>query len=183
MLARKYNPAARIVAFEPLSGPAKVYREIFDGDDLCELHAAAIGPQSTKQNLHISARDDSSSLLGITHLQEQVFPGTKAVGVVEISVGTLDAFLSQNQIESSALLKLDVQGFEYEALLGCESLLSEFEWIYCECSFIELYEKQKLAGAVIAWLAEREFYVQGVYNTSYDANGNPVQADFLFCRS
>ena len=33
-------------------------------------------------------------------------------------------------------------------------MLSHFEWVYCECSFVELYSGQKLAPEVITLLAE-----------------------------
>jgi len=83
---------------------------------------------------------------------------------------------------SPALLKLDVQGFELEALKGCEDLLHCFAWVYAECSFVELYEGQALADGVIAWLRERGCVLSGVYNMTYDKQGRAVQADFLFCR-
>ena len=74
----------------------------------------------------------------------------------------------------------DMQGFELEALRGCESLLANFEWIYCECSFVELYSGQKLVADVIDWLSNRGFRLMGMYNPSYDRNGQSIQADFLF---
>ena len=33
------------------------------------------------------------------------------------------------------LLKIDVQGFELEVLQGCETIVTNFDYIYCECSF------------------------------------------------
>jgi hypothetical protein len=35
---------------------------------------------------------------------------------------------------------------------------------------------------VIAWLRERGFVLQGVYNMAHDGEGRAVQADFLFGR-
>ena len=67
-----------------------------------------------------------------------------------------------------------------QALAGCESLLARFAYVYAECSFVELYQGQALAGEVIAWLEERGFRSQGTYNTVADKRGQPVQADFLF---
>lgn len=78
------------------------------------------------------------------------------------------------------MLKLDVQGFELEALRGCESLLHCFPFVYAECSFMELYEGQALAHEVIAWLRERGFVLKGVYHMGYDGRGQAVQGDFLF---
>ena len=98
-------------------------------------------------------------------------------------VKPLNELLSHEDICSPAMLKLDVQGFELEALQGCESLLSEFEWVYCECSFVELYLGQKLVSDVIEWLSKKKFRIKGVFNPSYDNKGSVIQADFLFQRS
>ena len=73
-----------------------------------------------------------------------------------------------------------MQGFELEALRGCEDLLKRFAYVYAECSFVELYSGQALADGVIAWLRERGFRLIGVYHMSYDRNGHAVQGDFLF---
>jgi len=97
-------------------------------------------------------------------------------------VSPLDAFVRAEDIRAPAMLKLDVQGFEYEALRGCESLIHLFDQIYCECSFMELYSGQKLARDVIDWLAARGFWISGIYNPAYDRDGRAVQADLLFFR-
>jgi hypothetical protein len=97
-------------------------------------------------------------------------------------VKPLPDILLAKQIEAPALLKLDVQGFELEALKGCGDLLECFDWVYAECSFVELYRGQPLADTVIAWLRERSLALHGVYNLSYDKFGAPIQGDFLFIR-
>jgi hypothetical protein len=102
------------------------------------------------------------------------------VGTATIVVGPLDSFVSAAEIESPALLKLDVQGFELKALRGCESLLDQFAFVYVECSFIELYTGQALAHEVVAWLEQRGFRLSGTHNMTRDASGREVQADFLF---
>lgn len=83
-------------------------------------------------------------------------------------------------MNNPAFLKLDVQGFELEALRGCEDLLGHFSNVYAECSFVELYSGQALAHEIISWLRERGFSLSGVYNMGYDRNGRAVQGDFLF---
>ena len=59
-------------------------------------------------------------------------------------------------------------------------MIEKFDFIYCECSFIELYSGQKLAYEVIEWLHQRQFNFVGIFNTSYDGKGQAIQADFLF---
>ena len=44
----------------------------------------------------------------------------------------------------------------------------------------ELYEGQALADEVIAYLRNQSFFLQGVYNMSYDRKGRAIQGDFLF---
>jgi FkbM family methyltransferase len=180
LVARHCFPNAAIFAFEPLPEPAAVFRRLFAMDKAATLHNSAIGPEAKQCTMHVSESDDSSSLLPISSLQEELFPGTSEVESVDVSVAPLDSFLRNKDIVRPAMLKLDVQGFELDALRGCESLLASFEWVYCECSFVELYSGQKLAADIIEWLSDREFRIQGMYNPSYDRNGKAIQADFLF---
>ena len=182
LAARHCFPQARIVSFEPLAGPAALYRAVFAGDDRARLVEAAIGPEPGEATIHVSARDDSSSLLPITARQNALFPGTAETGTAIIQVTRLADALPAGEIAAPALLKLDVQGFELPALAGCEDVLERFAWVYVECSFMELYAGQSLADEVIAWLRERGLRLSGVYNMAYDGEGRAVQADFLFGR-
>jgi FkbM family methyltransferase len=179
---RQWAPKARVISFEPLPGPASIFRRVFSGDGKVSLHQAAVGPAAVRQKMHVSARDDSSSFLPISLAQTTMFPGTEEVATVVVHVGPLEEFVNPDELQSPAMLKLDVQGFEYEALIGCESMLPHFDWVYCECSFVELYSGQRLACDVINWLARKGFRLEGVFNSAYDARGQAIQADFLFSR-
>lgn len=180
LVAAETFPDAHIVAFEPLREPSRKFAAVFSGDDRVVLHQSAVGPITTTAIIHVAGRDDSSSLLPITALQEQLFPGTELHHTEEIQVGPLKGWLKPDQISRPALLKIDVQGYELEALKGCEALLPKFSHIYVECSFVELYADQALADEVIVFLRERGFRLLGVYNMTYDKDGQAVQADFLF---
>lgn len=180
LVVRRCLPQARIISFEPLTAPATRFRAMFEGDLQVTLHDAAIGPLSGNATIHISKRDDSSSILPITAIQEANFPGTGEVTTAIVRVAPLHEFVSAGDIQSPALLKLDVQGYELEALRGCEDLLDLFAYVYAECSFMELYAGQALADEVIGWLRERGFKLRGVYNTEYDRDGRAIQGDFLF---
>jgi len=183
LVARHCFADSKIISFEPLKEPASVYRRIFAKDRSAVLQVMAIGSKSENRQMHVSARDDSSSLLPISSLQNEVFPDTAEAGVMDVKVAPLDAVITNEEIAQPALLKLDVQGFELEALRGCESLLSRFDWIYCECSFVELYIGQSLAAEIIAWLMTKDFRIVGIYNPVYDRLGRAIQADFLFSKS
>lgn len=179
-LAARAISGARVVSFEPLPQVATIFQKVFSDDSAVRLHVAAIGEKAEKKLIHLSARDDSSSLLEIGDAQSSYFPGTHEVGTLEVDVGPLDQFVSKEDIVRPAMLKLDVQGFEMQALAGCRSLIGHFDYVYCECSFVELYKGQKLAGEVISYLGGLGFGLSGIYNPSYGRVGNCIQADLLF---
>ena len=183
LAVRRWVPAACVISFEPLPGPSSVFRKIFAGDKQVKLYQTAIGPKVEQRAMHLSERDDSSSLLPISSAQTTAFPGTAEVATFEVPVGPLSEFVCAAELKPRAMLKMDVQGFEYEALLGCESLLTHFQWVYCECSFVELYAGQKMASDVIAMLAERGFALHDIQNPFYSDAGHCIQADLLFSRT
>lgn len=181
-LATRAISGANVISFEPLPEVAALFQKVFSDDSAVKLHVAAIGERAERKLIHLSARDDSSSLLEIGEAQSNFFPGTHEVGTLEVEVGPLDKFLTKEEIVRPAMLKFDVQGFELQALAGCKSLIDNFDYVYCECSFVELYKGQKLAGEVIDYLRSLGFSLAGIYNPSYDRDGNCIQADLLFER-
>ena len=180
---RRANPSAPIFAFEPLPTAAAVYRNVFGADPGVRLFELALGPAETAATLHVSGRDDSSSLLPIGSLQMAVFPGTEEVATSTVRVARLASLLGYEQLAAPALLKIDVQGFELEVLRGSDELLDRFSVVYCECSFIPLYESQALAHQVIAYLARRGFALSGFCNPAFAPDGSTIQADFVFERA
>jgi FkbM family methyltransferase len=162
LVARHVFPDARIVSFEPLPDPAAKFLRVFHSDPAVRLHELAIGPEVGEATIHVSGRDDSSSLLPIGVEQNRLFRGIAEVSTQMIHVARLSDLVSVEDLRPPVLLKLDVQGFELSALQGCEELMQRFAWVYCECLFVELYEGQALADEVIAWLRERRFVLTGV---------------------
>lgn len=183
LVARECFPYAQIDSFEPLEEARSVFENIFSGDKLTKIHPYAIGPSEGKAVIHIAKADDSSSLLPISSLQERLFPGTGEKETRIIQVLPLEHTLRPHEIFRPALLKLDVQGYELQALEGCKGLLDSFSHAYVECSFVELYIGQALADEVIAWMRDHKFRLEGIYNPVYDTLGKSVQADFLFVRT
>jgi FkbM family methyltransferase len=181
LAARRWQPSARIVAFEPLPTPAEVFRRLFAADKLTVLHEVAIAPVIGEAIIHVSRRDDSSSLLPISKLQTKHYPGTEAITTARVRTAPLTNFLAPPELAGGALLKIDVQGFELDVLASSTRLLPYFDCVYLEASFVPLYEGQALADRIIAFLEQRAFRLTGVFNVSEDhRTGLALQADFLF---
>jgi hypothetical protein len=96
---------------------------------------------------------------------------------IKISVRRLADVIGPDDIARPALLKLDVQGYELLALHGCLKLLPEFDYVYVECSYLELYEGQALADEVIELLQQQGFSVSGKFNLVSREDPTPVQSD------
>jgi FkbM family methyltransferase len=180
---RRLYPAAQIYSFEPLNKAAKTWRETFKNDMRATLFNQAVAAQSGSATMHVSRWDVSSSLLPAAQAQHDNFPFTAEASRETVATAMLSDCVDAAAIAGRALLKLDVQGFELQALQGCTDLLHRFEFVYVEASFIELYVGQALATDVIAFLLARNFDLICVANLSSGKSRRPIQADFLFSRS
>jgi len=184
LIVRDMFPAAGIHAFEPLQEPADIYDHCFDGANDVTLSRVALSDTSGQHEIHVSKSDDSSSLLPISKLQETIFPGTAESHTTTIAVETLDAIYgAENPVPAGTMLKIDTQGTELAVLSGARHTLAAVEWVYVEASYVELYEGQSLAPAVISFLADAGFELSGVFNTATDASGIAIQSDFLFSKT
>jgi FkbM family methyltransferase len=180
-IARSLFPAAQIYSFEPLEGPATEFRQAFGSDNQVRLFNKAVGPKAGLLPIYVTTKDDSSSLLKPGTKQSEIF-GVESQNVNEIFVSRLSECLGRTDLKPSSLLKIDVQGSELDVLEGSSDLIDQFDAVYVECSFLQLYEGQPLVGEIVHWLLARDFLLAGVYNQYADPQHGAVQADFLFLR-
>lgn len=180
--ARVANTETRIVSFEPLPRPSRLFQRVFEGSRDIDLRTTALGSSPGMQQIHVSSSDDSSSLLRIGSRQVEEFPGTEMAEIQQVAVSTLDQELAGNSLPGPVLLKLDVQGYELEVLHGGEETLSRIDYIYCEVSFLEFYDEQPLAKTVMDFLVDAGFTIKRVGEVTRSRQGEVLQADLLFER-
>jgi FkbM family methyltransferase len=175
--ARVRWPHASIVAFEPLPRAAERYRKVLG--PRARLFTCALGAENGRMEMHVASRDDSSSLLALGSEQKSIFHMDQ-VATLPVDVCRLDHVLD-GLVEAPALLKIDVQGFEFEVLRGIGELANAIEWIYVETSFVELYTGQRLHDEVAALLSQLGYGQAIEHNVTMDGD-RKVQADFLFSK-
>lgn len=173
-------PGAEIIAFEPLPDQADWYQAVHG--NRATLHRVALGEQRAEMTIHIASRKDSSSLLPLGEKQKKLF-AMDEVGEMVVPVEKLDAVLTQETIQQPSLMKIDVQGYEYQVLYGALEILPYFTAVYVELSFVQLYEEQKLSDEVIDLLRAAGFSSVEETNTTHDEKGVKVQSDMLFERN
>jgi FkbM family methyltransferase len=173
-------PDAVIHCFEPLPEAVASLESL--PRNRVKVSRLALSSEASEAELHVSARSDSSSLLPIGQRQAEEFPGTHEAGLIPVRQERLDSVLSSVDLRSPILLKIDVQGAELDVLKGAVATLQALNVVYVECSFVELYDGQALAGEVVEFLQRTGFQMRGVYNTAKGRGGHCIQADLLFER-
>jgi FkbM family methyltransferase len=173
-------PGASLICFEPLPGARAGLRRVLAGNRRLTVFEYALSCDNGERELHVSAADDSSSLLPIGPRQREAFPGTGERSTVAVQVRRLDDVLETRVLEAPVLLKLDVQGSELAVLEGGERTLRLVQAVLVEVSFVELYTGQPLADQVFDRLRKLGFTCKGVWSLTYGAAGECLQGDFLF---
>jgi FkbM family methyltransferase len=184
LVARRCNPDARIVSFEPFPAAAARLREVFADDPHFDLLPLAIAAEPGRQTFHVAAAEDSSSLLPIGERQVEEFAHTRSVGTIEVDVARLDdALADRAELAGPVLLKLDTQGTELAVLQGGDRVLGQVTHVILEASFVELYVGQAQATELVGHLLDRGFHLKAVYDVKTSVHtGEPIQADLVFSR-
>jgi len=178
-------PHATIYAFEPLSDAYKKLVANFYGDDYFKAYNVALGNDNKVVQFHRSSRATSSSVLKLADLHKKAFPESADETIEEVEMKRLDDFFNteDNPLIYDVFIKLDVQGFEYEVLLGGRRTMPKATLLICEVSFEQLYEGQKLFGDVFHLLKEYGFEFKGMLDQIYHPqNGKILQANAIFCK-
>jgi FkbM family methyltransferase len=180
LVARYLFPSAQIYAFEPLESERRLYQSVVSAP--IQMHSVAMGAEKGLAKFFVASRGDSSSLLEIGKSQEAAY-GVTLSSTTTVGVERLENVIDPEALLAPVLLKLDVQGAELQVLQGAKKLLPLVDAIYCEVSFVELYERQPTAGVIVSFLDRHDFALSGVFNLSLTKQFGPTQADFLFSRN
>jgi hypothetical protein len=99
---------------------------------------------------------------------------------VEVDVTTIDSILQTSLLKPN-LLKLDLQGFELEAMKGCQSLQDSFEVIITEVSVLRIGDVP-IFTEVDQFLEQRNFRLYDVIPQYYrPLDGALWQCDAYMC--
>jgi FkbM family methyltransferase len=174
----------RIVSFEPMRTAYAELSARAASDSGWECRRQALGRSAGASEIHISRNSFSSSLLEMEERHLRSAPEAAYVGAEEISVVALDSIWDEIVARSDRpFLKLDVQGFELEALRGAERSLQKLAGVETELSLVPLYEGAPAHGEVIEHLEAAGFRLAGVEPNFFDPEtAELLQADAIFVR-
>jgi FkbM family methyltransferase len=78
------------------------------------------------------------------------------------------------------LLKLDVQGYEPQVLMGGNAMLPHTRVVACEMSFFREYDEQWLFRELYAFLNDRGFELSSIYEVARRDRWAPLQCNGVF---
>lgn len=102
--------------------------------------------------------------------------------VVELPVTTIDTLVEASGLPAPDFVKLDLQGYELEALKGASKALSTADHVLLEVSFWQYNEGSPLIHDVLAWMNAAGFVAYDIFDISRRRDGVLLQADLLFVR-
>jgi len=180
LLAHRVFPGATIMLIEPLREMESRLRSVQEQIPRCHYHAVGAGPLDTELDQNVTV----TQLSGSTFLR---YPdrGTPAAHERRKTViRTLDGLVAATPGFNPDFVKLDVQGYELEALKDGDSLFGATELFVLETSLFRFWDKQPLTRECITFMHERGYELYDV--TDYlrrPSDGAIGQLDLAFVKA
>jgi FkbM family methyltransferase len=178
LLIKAIFPNAEIHAFEP--HPSLYKKFLANTQHLSNIyfHPVAAGSKKSLMSLNVTNFVDASSLLEVTDIGNEVY-NVKKIDEIKVQVEKLDDYVSVNKISLPDLIKLDIQGYELQALKGLTGCLSFASYVLSEVSFREIYHNQCLYHEIASFLADYSFSTYA-FGKGIKYGVPLMQADILF---
>jgi len=155
--SKKVGSSGKVLAFEPLPETFSILKRNLQLNEVehCLSFQKAVGEKPGMANLY---KSNASGTMG--HLDSSL-NGQNLIKKNETEVVTIDEVLSSNHIENVSMMKIDVEGFEHEVLLGCLQSFKEskIKKILCEVHFKYLESKGKSEKTIYDLLREHNFNI------------------------
>jgi FkbM family methyltransferase len=169
------------VLFEPNPDEAEKLRARFTYALVVE---AALSNVVGRRNLVIT---ENPTCISLRNPNQEFFsnydvrPHLRVTGTQEVDCTRYDVLHRQGFVPTPDAIKLDVQGCEYEVLLGFGALLQDCLGIELETHFYPIYREQRLLHEIIALLGEYGFVLRKLEQNKMDNfDGDVVEVDAFF---
>ena len=138
--------------------------------------------ESSGSSLSPLYRDDTKWVLSRKLILKILLQSTKDFIKYKVSTSTLDTFVKKNNIKSIDILKVDIEGSEYEFLKGARNTLKKNK---VKIILIEISDKKKnhkkKEKKIINFLEKKNFIFLNKYvNRSVALFSNVKSGDYLF---
>ncbi len=127
----------------------------------------ALSSESQTLKMFINDSPMTSSVLPRNDNSERYFDAvTRIKEVRELQATSLDDWFDRSGLDRVDIIKLDLQGFELEALKGAKRLLERgVACIYLEVNYVPFYEGSATFGEIDVYLRSLGYKLFNLYNT------------------
>jgi FkbM family methyltransferase len=151
-------PDADIYAFEPIKETFRILKNNVSAKG--KIHPVNMGLGAKDEQVQILLNSENSiNSLKITETYDSI------IGTEDITISRLDGFLEKLGLDHIDILKIDVEGFEFEVLAGCGALINDaIKCIYLEVGYSREPTKVHFSD-VEAFMEKNGFELCGIYET------------------
>ena len=165
-------------SFEPIYEMIKKQQRFFSNKKNIFFFNFALGRGFETKKFNITNRKDSSSFLEINDAIKNNDHKINEKRNVEIK--PLNNVIDVNNLIKPILIKIDVQGYEFEVLKGSDDILKLTKYIIIEVSENEIYKGQSLANEIIEYLKNFNFTIKKETKPYKISGSDFKQKDILF---
>lgn len=175
-------PQATIYSIEPLPDAARQLRQNLGDHPQVKVFETCIGERDGTTTIRENAHSQASSILPIRSDKDQGVTDLRELRQLEVPIARLDTLLAGQALKAPVLLKLDLQGYELQALKGAPELLKQCSHLLVETVFETFYEGEPLFEDLLLYLREAGFHFVRPLNFLRNVAGDIIQMDALFAR-
>ena len=176
-------PQAKLVLIEPNPQFEPDLQRIA-GEHGADIYRHAVGAEEATLSLNVDDRQPgSASFLRVSRVVEAARGERRSYRSLDVPVKTLDATLG-DRYQEPFLLKLDIEGYEREALAGAVRTLSRTALIICETSVAPRFEGGYTFAELVSLLDRHGFRLYDVLSMATLGHAGPTNyLDAAFIRS
>lgn len=169
----------KLVMIEPNPAAFAVLQKKFGGRSNIELQNVAIGETNGVTTLRVTRDSTGASVLPPREEMRELIGGNWAVeSEVECPMRTLDTLVAA--LPEISLLKIDVQGYEKEALSGAAETLARTKFLLIELNYMPQYEGGSWLGEIHELLTRNYGFVLVDATKPLCLNGRASMSDGLY---
>lgn len=180
---RGFAEGAKLHCFEPdpvLFGELKLK---YSDDANVKITQAALGERTGKAVFNINASRPTNSLLkAAAGIEKDLAELCKTMQSIEVSITSIDDYCETLGLSHVDIIKLDLQGYDYFALLGASKVLEQVQIVLVEVLFSELYDGCRQFPDILFFMQKRGFRLFTLSGIHYGSSDELLWADAIFVK-
>lgn len=171
-----------IISIEPLTTAFEQLQIVAAAHGPWETHHSAAGDANGIVEINIAGNSESSSILPMARRHEVAAPESRYIGQETVAIRTLDSLFEKRlSVLGNILLKIDVQGFEPQVLLGAARTVDHAVGIMMETSIIPMYEGSICLEDALRIMKSKAFLLSHVERAFWERDTQQLlQLDCIF---